>query len=649
MRCIDVIIPREVPCTYSYLAEEGLCIDIGTSVQVPFGKQILDGIVTAIRQNVIDTDRLKHIIGVYDTKLTLPLAHIALIQWLQKTYLISPSKALATLHPYLDPVDEPKTNPDKPLDTPLSLSEEQTHCFNAIIHSPSVKKFLVHGITGSGKTELYMHLAKSMLDQKKQALILIPEIALTPQFFGQFHNRFGKDVVVLHSKLTPKKRAQAWQSIYHGRTPIVVGTRSALFAPFQNLGLIIMDECHDASYKQDQDPRYDSEEVVDCLSQWHNASVVLGSATPQLSMYKKSVKNHTLLTLSKRINKQPLPPIHIINLSDPLHPPDGLLTHPLRQAMQDTLQNNKKVLLLLNRRGYAPYIVCQKCLRVHACPHCQLSYTYHRDRSVRCHRCFISKPFTHTCLHCHQPKLQLEGMGTQKLEIEVTKWFQNYLILRLDKDSGSTPKKTEAILDAFKTKGDILIGTQLIAKGHHIEDITLVGILGIDSLLNMPDYTASERTFQLITQVAGRAGRGVSQGQVWIQTHQPDHYAITHAKNHDTQGFWAQETAFRESLGYPPFCELIHVIFSGLDKQKMIQTAQEFSQGLRLGLDPIWDILQVLGPCPAPIEQIRHHHRWHLLIKTPAEHIPFIKKILSTYKKPMHTRVLYDFSPRNII
>ncbi|MBI60214.1 primosomal protein N' [bacterium] len=655
MSIASICIFRGVDRTFDYLIPESLqdTLTIGDHVYVPFGKQTLQGLIVAI-YNHSEFKHLKAIINKSDHLPTLQPELMDWIHWFAKTYRTTLYKAYQSIigKRTFRETDLKRNHTITP--SPLQLNQEQQQAFDHVCSMNGFSKHLIHGITGSGKTEIYLRLAEAVLQQGKQVIICCPEISLTPQFREQFSERFHDHIVVIHSGLTAKQRDEGWSALYTQKANLVIGPRSAIFAPIKNLGLVIIDEEHDSSYKQDNHPRYLTHDLAEWRCKYHQCPMVLGSATPSVTTFltyqkdsRESPASSSYTHLPKRATGSLLPSITCIDMTKTALP-DQLLSHPLLTAIQQRLDNNEKVMLLLNRRGYSPYVICQACKTIHSCPHCNMSYTYHRDKTFRCHRCDISIPFTHTCSHCKKPQLAFGGMAIQKIETELQQHFSKASIIRLDKDSAKTAKQIEKQLTTFKNSGDILIGTQLIAKGHHIEDVTLVGILAIDTQLNIPDFSSPERTFQLITQVAGRAGRGKKKGHVIIQTHQPDHYAIQRASQHDFDGFIDQEAAFRSDLLYPPFCELTNIILSCPDESNLKRYARACKDIIQSC--SFSDHVKILGPGPAPIEKVRHHFRWRILVKHFKSDQSDIKELLNRLPNPgKDIRVITDFSPIQLL
>lgn len=609
----DVLILRGVNRLYSYTIPEDLTVKPGDPVLIPFGRSKAKGVIMSLKEAETSERPLKPIAGLDPKRSPLTAIQYHAFEWLQAQCLCSAYQAYQTVVGNRSlRSDRPKAVPEELLETPHVLTDEQSAVMTALASEPLPA--LIHGVTGSGKTELYMQLAQKVLSEDKQVLILVPEISLTPQFFAQFKARFGERVVVLHSGLTPKQRDIAWSRVASGEVPMVVGPRSAIFSPFSNIGLIAIDEAHDGAYKQDRHPRYDTVRLAESMARALGIQLVLGTATPLVEqVYQYQADGYHYLRLTQRYATQPLPKVTITDLNET--PMAGPFSEDLLTAIQDRLQKKEKTLIMINRRGYAPYVICQACQKPLHCPSCQLGMTYHKDQTFRCHRCDIRQPMTHTCPDCHKDRLAFTGQGTQRIEVELKRRFPQASILRLDRDSATTAKKMESLLTQFKQSGDILVGTQLIAKGHHIEDVTLVGVLGLDTTLNMPDFRAAENTFQLLTQVSGRAGRGDRPGEVWVQTRFPHHYALLTAADHDYDAFYEQELLFREQLGYPPYSRLIHIVARGATALAAKRQLTAWHRKAMASLAEFGMDVAFLGPKPAPFELLRGAYRWHCLIK----------------------------------
>lgn len=653
----DVIVFRGVPLPYTYRVPADLSALVpGTHVTVPVGKSRAKGLVISVRDaSESEAERFRDIEGIDPKSPVLPPDMVALILWFAQYYQATPYKAYQTVASQRKLRDISSTEGDEAEGTPpdYELTAEQQHVIDAILATEGYREALIHGVTASGKTEIYMQLASALIRQGRSMIMMVPEIALTPQFTRQFTERFGSRVAVIHSGFTPKERDIAWQMAYEGRVSIVLGPRSAVFSPLPRLGLVVIDEEHEPSYKQENHPRYFTHTVAQFRCRQHGAALVFGSATPSLETYYGIVsdKKNLLFTLTKRVRNLPMPAVKVADMKEVKSLLPGSIFSPdLTDALRVALRQGEKAMLLLNRRGFAPFIRCRKCGEVYTCSQCQLSFTYHKDRKFRCHRCDVTLDMHHTCPHCKANQLTFEGLGIQKAETELRRLFPDAVIYRLDRDIAPTAKKMEAILKQFRSDGQILIGTQLIAKGHHFEDVTVVGVLGIDTILNLPDFRSPERAFQLLSQVAGRSGRGRKTGEVIIQTFEPEHYAIRYAAAHDYAGFYESELHFREKLGYPPFSRLINIIVSSKFETAVIKYFKTAAVLISEALRPFGDRVRILGPKPAPLEMVREHYRWHMLLKCAPEVAEEVKEVIwDLPPHPRYVRVIKDFDPRSIL
>ncbi len=641
----EILVLRGVPNYFTFEVPAHLISTAipGSKVTIPFGKGRSEGIIMSLHEDATSEHRLKPIEEVSEG-MTLPKSQVDLIKWIADYYQTSPYIAYQTVvgtkKTRLKDIGEPPEFHE--FKNPHTLTGEQDIALKKLLHFPTPHTALIHGITGSGKTELYMQVAHHMIKQKKQVIILVPEIALTPQFRKQFKARFGERIALLHSGMTAKSRDIEWTKMLAGHSDIVIGPRSAIFSPLNNIGAIIIDEEHESSYKQDSTPRYSTHTIAHYLATDHNALLILGSATPSIESYYHATHNPewSLIALTTRPNEASLPPITCTNEIAPIS--SQLLTE-----IKKRIEAKEKTILLLNRRGFSTYISCTKCHHVLACKDCKLSLTYHKDRKLRCHRCYLTYALTHICPKCKKTSLNFTGNAIQKIETDLKQLLPTAAIIRMDKDTAPNEKKAAAILEEFKESGDILIGTQMVAKGHHIEEVTLVGILGIDSTLNLPDFRSPERTFQLITQVAGRAGRGQKKGEVIIQTQHETHYAIVAAKTHDYPTFYKNEIAYREQLYYPPFSILVNIIISGEDLfavQQQTKLLHEYLANEFKSKD-----IQMTPPNPCPVDRVREQNRWHLLIKSPHAHYAHIKKSILNRPLPLKdVRILVDYDPQSL-
>ena len=525
--------------------------------------------------------------------------------------------------------------------------------------------FLLHGVTGSGKTEVYLTAAEYALHHGKSVVFLVPEISLTHQLLAEAQERFGGRVGVLHSAMTEKQRWEEWTRIARQDAVVAVGARSAVFSPVRNLGLIVVDEEHDAAYKQEEGIRYNARDLAVVRGKIAACPVVLGSATPALESYTHAkTRQYTPLSLPERIAERPLPKVEVIDLRKEFRGEDTtpIFSARLKAALSANYQAGKQSVLFLNRRGYATYVQCRACGEPLSCPHCSVSLTLHRQRGqLRCHYCGYTRRNVRVCPACREPALDGTGIGTEQVEAALTHVLPDARIARLDRDTVRRRGSLAKLLRAWRAhEFDVLIGTQLVAKGHDVPGVTLVGVILADVSLNRPDFRAAERTFQLLTQVAGRAGRGHDLGTVIIQTYAPRHYSIRCAARHDYAGFAAQEQRYRKQLGYPPFTRLINVRFEARDGKRVEAAARLFADGLdRLLQSDEFSSAgsrrpHVLGPAPAPIERIKGQVRWQLLVKGPHRQrahdlIEQGRDAFERAKPPRGVRLIIDTDPYSVV
>lgn len=503
----------------------------------------------------------------------------------------------------------------------LQLTGAQQLAFDSIesaLNTP--KTFLLHGITGSGKTEIYLQTIDQVLKQGKEAIMLVPEISLTPQMTIRFKERFSDQVAVLHSGLSAGEKYDEWRKIQRGEVKVVVGARSAIFAPFQNLGLIILDEEHESSYKQDDSPRYHARDMAIWRSEYHNCPVILGSATPSLESYARAQKGvYELLVLEKRAKNQPLPDVHIVDMREELRTGNrSMFSLQLADAIRDRLEKKQQTVLFLNKRGYSSFVLCRDCGTVMQCPNCDISLTYHRSsETMKCHYCGYDERVPKTCPECESEHIRFFGTGTQKVEEELAKVVPEARVLRMDVDTTRNKGAHEKILSAFgEGKADILLGTQMIAKGLDFPNITLVGVLSADTTLHLPDFRAAEKTYQLLTQVSGRAGRDILPGTVFVQSYTPEHYAITLAKDQLYEPFYEQEMAMRRASGYPPYYYVVNIQFTHEDLMTVAEYADQTVRYLKSHLSPN---TLIIGPSASLIARVNNRYRYQCLIKYKKE------------------------------
>lgn len=519
----------------------------------------------------------------------------------------------------------------------IELNEQQKEVSEIIkgeMFSDNKKPYILHGITGSGKTEVYMDIVDFALSQGLDSIILVPEISLTPQTVSRIKNRFGEIVGVFHSQLSEGEKHDVFRAVRKGEIRILIGARSALFAPFRSLGVVIIDEFHESSYKSEMNPKFNAIEVARYMSFKNNITLVMGSATPSIEeYYRAKTGDYKLLKIDKRANSKPLPKIKAIDMKQELNEGNkSVFSRELIEKIKENTYKKNQTILFLNRRGYANFISCRNCGYVMKCEHCDISLTYHkRENTARCHYCGFEKKVPKECPECKSKYLKPFGTGTQRIEEELKKLIPDIKVLRMDKDTTARKGETEEILGKFKNKeADVLIGTQMISKGLDFPDVTLVGIMSADMMLNFPDFKSFETTFQLITQVAGRAGRAEKEGEVLLQSYNIDNYAIKNAMEYNFEKFYENEIKIRESFEYPPFRNIISVVISGDNEEKVKKNIYSMYNSLKYlfkgrGYN---DLSFILGPNQCTISKINKNYRWQLLFKDDFVEINLLKGII---------------------
>nr|HDM99802.1 primosomal protein N' [Deltaproteobacteria bacterium] len=697
-RLIDVVLPLPIYKALTYiLSGHSICPLRGTRVLVPVGRRNMIGVAWGTPAEKPPSVNLKSVKRILDERPLLPESLISFLEWTSSYYFHPIGQVIAeALPPGLLSASNRRiakingglsnSRDCRPeflqwsTEIPLQLTEEQEIVFNAVCDALATKSYhpiLVRGVTGSGKTEVYLQAAKQCVRQNRSVLILVPEIAMTTQTAGWFVSRFGDEVTVLHSGLTEAQRRNQWFRIKREKSRIVVGTRSAIFAPLYDLGLIIVDEEHDPSYKQSEKFRYQARDMALLRGRMSNATVILGSATPSVSSFNNAISGrYQLITMEKRVAKRSLPRVEIVDRrkkekkeqqhkSEPTRP--AWLSNELKEATKATLEKGEQVLLFLNRRGFATYVFCPDCGHVFRCPHCEVTLTWHRgdkrtnsekDGVLRCHYCGMESTALPVCPECMGQSVKAFGYGTEKIAADLEEIFPNARIARLDRDTVKVRRHMEKIvLDFRKGDLDILVGTQMITKGHDFPCLTLVGILCADLSLNFPEYHAAERTFQLLAQVAGRAGRGKQPGRVIIQTWSPDHFVLDCATNHDFNAFYQKESKLRKTLGYPPFGRLINLRFSGRGKAQVCDTAgniAKLAKKLATGIKADGGSqVEILGPAPSPRAKIRDRYRWQILLKSSSlSNLRALCSIILSRKAdivPCSVRMEVDVDPHNLL
>lgn len=538
-------------------------------------------------------------------------------------------------------------------DEPRILHTHQKSALEAIcsrIDQRTFMPFLLYGVTGSGKTEIYLQAISHTLDQGLNALVLVPEIALTPQLTGRFQARFGGGIAILHSGLSDGERYDEWRRIRRGLARIVIGARSAVFAPLENIGIVIVDEEHEVSFKQSDGLRYNARDLALVRGKMERAAVVLGSATPLVtSMYAANKGRLTLLELPERVENRPMPAVDLI----PMKGAREAISNPLALLLEQTVKKGQQALIFLNRRGFATFMVCSDCGQPLACPNCSVTLTYHRQRGQSiCHYCDFAVPAPGTCPACGASELNELGVGTEKLEHDLKKLFPQARILRMDSDTTTGRGSHERLLSRMSDgTADILVGTQMIAKGHDFPGVTLVGVINAEASLGMPDFRAAERTYQLLSQVIGRAGRGEMPGSVIVQAYDTEHYAIRSAAGHDAAGFYRQELEFRQEAGYPPFSFLAAIGFSAVSEQSVSEQAGQSARLLASIKQNLKVRVELLGPAQAPIYRLRGRFRRQILLKS-ATRADLHRLILAWRQQSVNTstvRVTVDIDPQDLM
>lgn len=531
----------------------------------------------------------------------------------------------------------------------VELTPMQKDVVDEVINNDS-NTYLLYGVTGSGKTEVYMEMIDYYLKKGKGAIILVPEISLTAQMVNRFRERFGDDIAALHSALSDGEKYDEWRRIYRGEARIVIGARSAVFAPIDNIGIIIIDEEHSDSYKQsDPSPRYSARDVAIERSKYHNCSVVLGSATPSLESMARAQKGvYKLLTLSKRVNGHDMPNIEIVDMNKEIRRSNGHFSMNLVSGIQVCLERGEQVILLLNRRGYSSFVTCRNCGYTFKCPNCDITLTFHKSSStLRCHYCGYADKVYDVCPSCGEKSLNNLGVGTQKIEEELQNIFPDVRILRMDYDTTSRKGMHEEMISSFKNhEYDILLGTQMVAKGLDFSLVTLVGVINADTSLNIPDFRSSENTYSLLSQVSGRSGRSDRTGRVIIQTFNPDHYAISLVKNHDYLAFYNKEMEIRKVLKYPPYYYLCNIRISGKDSLYIFDEAMKIKRSLeRNSKNSI-----ILGPSGSSMFKINNIFRYNIILKYKnCDFYDTLIKIIDHYKSNAKIKVDIDFNPSQML
>ncbi|NCB41475.1 MAG: primosomal protein N' [Clostridia bacterium] len=630
MKYIDIVVDNNTNATdekYTYACLDD-SIALGNKVSVPFARsnRLIDGYVVAVREQAPEgIKRIKEVASI-DSEIKLSEEALETALWMRNRYLCRYIEAIKLFLP--DDVQAQRKTKDPfasiqvVSSPPEVFTKEQSAAFERIaeyVKAEKHKVFLLFGVTGSGKTEIYLQAMEKVIQQGRMGIVLVPEISLTPQAIQRFMNRFGKEsVAVLHSKLTRMQKTVEYKRIESGQVKVVIGARSAVFAPAKDIGLIILDEEHETSYKSDKSPKYDTLEVAVKRAMSHKAVVVAGSATPSLVDYYRSENQlFERLELSERFNEVAMPAVRIVDMRDELKAGNkSLFSEALANRIAQHLKQKKQVILFINRRGYSSFVACRECGYVVKCPECGISMTFHKDKNACvCHYCGKREAVPKLCPACGSRAIKSFGVGTQQVEEKTKELFPEAVTARLDLDSVKKKGSMEAILSRFQ-KGavDILVGTQLVAKGLDFKNVGLVGIISADITLNIPDFRSAERTFQLVTQAAGRSGRGDEVGEVVIQTYSPEHSAIVNAAIHDYKGFYQEEIHLRKQIQYPPFGDIFQILIMDEDEEAAMGLAERCAVWLRRKAGAS---LTVMAPCASALSKANNMYRYRVLIKSP--------------------------------
>lgn len=622
--CYQVMLPKALK------AKNNVVINKKYETFYKLNKNIVDVKLNDSQQEIVDMFKTREMIS---RKEILDISISSLNTLVKKNILV---KCLVEKYrtDYLDKSDRVK-----------ELTLEQQKVVDSVNLS-SDDCYLLHGVTGSGKTEVYIKLIEKVLNLGKTAIMLVPEISLTPQMVSRFEQVFGNKIAALHSALSDGEKYDEWRRIVRGEVSIVIGARSAVFAPLTNIGIIIIDEEHSDSYKQDNNPRYNAKDIAIERARNYNCPVLMGSATPSLDTYARAIKNvYKLLNLPNRVNGKDLPHIDIVDMNEEMKYSKGHFSKRLLDEIKKTVKNKEQVILLLNRRGYSSFVSCKNCSYTMKCPNCDISLTYHKSSNMlRCHYCGYGTNLLHTCPSCGENSISTLGVGTEKIEEELNSLIEDAKILRMDVDTTSKKGMHKKMITAFKNhEYDILLGTQIVAKGLDFPLVTLVGVINADTSLNIPDFRSSENTFDLLCQTSGRSGRSKNQGKVIIQTFNKDHYAIKYSKEHDYIGFFKKEMDIRRKLKYPPYYFLCYLRISGKDDNYILNEANKIKRSLERNLSSTI----ILGPSPATVFKINNIYRYGIIMKykNSKDLYDVLTRIMNHYQSNNKVVIDIDFNP----
>lgn len=671
--------------TLSYKQNSNFQVQRGDVVEVPLGKRTAMGVVVrADNAAPIGDFEMKPISSLHPEWPRLNEKHLKWLEWMADYYLHPLGKVLQLCFPPLSRTkkaefserlgrekkvrvsDRPSVVPHVEMRTPHKLNIEQQKCVDDILAKSGFSAHLIHGVTGSGKTEIYLELFEHVMKKGKRGLFLLPEIALTPQLVQRFAQRFGDQIGVLHSQLTDRERTNQWWEIAQGHKKILIGARSALFCPIDDLGLIVVDEEHESSFKQDEKLKYNGRDCAVMLAHFHSCPVILGSATPSLDSWKNAQEGkYHLHQIKNRVNNRPLPEITVVDMREEKQKTSKVLEKPswmsqkLYDGMLACFERDEQVALLLNRRGMAQMVFCPSCGHTADCPNCDISLSLHAKTHLVCHYCDYHENFKLKCPDCTEGQLIQLGLGTEKIEDDLKQLFPDRVVARADRDEVSSRLEMEELVHKMENSEiDILVGTQMIAKGLDFSNLKLVGLVLADISFNLPDFRAAEKSFQLITQMSGRSGRHVkeneSAGQVIVQTYNTGHESILFSQNHDYEGFAANELMHRLQLHYPPYSRLGALRIQSQELGKVQETSRQLAERAHALKNKFsaFETIEILGPASAPLAKLRNQFRYHLLLKCPQPQVlnQFIRKLMGNSKWiPKQTKVVVDIDPLNLL